>query len=183
MSKILEETVRFTENSFTQFLETFDIPLFDIGFIGIDVNREVKVVRHKFICLRAHLKNIESFNNENVWLLNRNCFTINDVVDNVAINRSFHIKCATFQITKECQQGLCVVALGETFTVHNSAIFKNRIRKQETIGGDEVNTWVLWPARKQRLQDSGEGTFTYGHTAGNPNDIRNFWRHRTKERC
>jgi hypothetical protein len=54
---------------------------------------------------------------------------------------------------------------------------------KESIGSDQLNTWVLWPASKQGLQNAGRSTFPNRNTARDANDVGHLWSNGTQEGC
>ena len=68
-------------------MKTLDVPVADHGLIRIDVDGEVEVVGNEFIRVDTDLQNVQPFENENVGLTYCNLLTLDDVVDNVAIDR------------------------------------------------------------------------------------------------
>nr|GFD56635.1 hypothetical protein [Tanacetum cinerariifolium] len=52
---------------------------------------------------------------------------------------------------------------------------------QKAVGGHQIDPRMIRPARHQRLQDAGKGTFAHRHTARNCHDIGLFFRRTPEE--
>src|SRR5437879_3011629 len=79
------------ENSFPQREEPIDIPLFDVLFIGVDVNRKIEEVGNesprRSLTAVAGLQDVQTFDDNDVRLANGLHYTGNDVVPLVRIDR------------------------------------------------------------------------------------------------
>ena len=146
---------------------------------------EAPVYTHEFsgvITWGTNLQDIESLKDQDVWLAHLGRLALNDVIHNVTVNGSFHCGLSAFEIPQKLQKCPCVVALGETFTVHQIAFFENMIGIEESIGRDEINFGVIGPARQKRLQNTRESTFADSDGASHANHIRHLGRQRP-EKC
>jgi hypothetical protein len=126
-----------------------------------------------FTRLSGRLQYIQSFENENVWLVNHLFHVGNDVVTKMRVNRGRNVGGASFNFGKEPQQAALIVALGKTFPVHETAFRKNAIRLQEPVSGDQVYLGMIGPAGEASPQHARKCALSYRHAAGDANDVRN----------
>ena len=114
------------------------------------------------------------------WLTST-VFALDDVVDDVAVHRRVGGGRAALQLPQELQQPSGVIALRESLAVHQIPLVEHLVRKQESVGGHEIDLRMVGPARQQRLQDAGERALANRHTAGDADDVRNLRRRRAEE--
>jgi hypothetical protein len=83
--------------------EPVDIPILDVGFVSVDVNREVEVVRDELAESFSRLQHIESFEDHDVGLTCDDALVVDDVIDDVAVDRSGHFGPAALDVAKHTQ--------------------------------------------------------------------------------
>jgi hypothetical protein len=76
----------------------------------------------------------------------------------------------------EPEKGLAVVALGKPLSIHETTLFEDRVRVEESICRDQVHPRVMRPASQKRLENTGNRRFPDGHRARHPDDERLWMR-------
>ena len=56
--EVLKKTVWVLKDRLTQSLKALNKPILNVGFYGIYLNREIKIVRHEVVRCRANLQHI-----------------------------------------------------------------------------------------------------------------------------
>ena len=78
-----EEGVRILEHRRPQRKEPLDVPLFDVGLVGVDVDREVEVVADELRRSAAGLQHVEALDDHDVRAAYDDLLVGHDVVDDV----------------------------------------------------------------------------------------------------
>gem|GEM_PF-6916316 len=147
LGEAFEETPRIVEGGVPQHHETLQEPAFDIGLVGIHVDREIEEIAHRGAraAVRVHagrLQHVEALDYQDVGALYHRPLVRDDVVDDVAVDGGRHPGLPGFHVDHELQQRPAVVGLGKTLAVHQAPFLQLRRRQQETVGGDQVNLRV-----------------------------------------
>ncbi|SLH43744.1 Uncharacterised protein [Mycobacteroides abscessus subsp. abscessus] len=160
---MVEVRVGIGERGLAQREKALHIPLLDVFDTRVDIDGEVEQIRdHQ---PRTGLQHIESLDDENVGLADTVQLARHDVVGDVRIDRCAHLLGAGFHLGDEPQQFAAVVALRESFAVHDAAAGEFGGGIEESIRCDQIHTRMVLPAREQGLQHARGGRFADRHTA------------------
>ena len=154
--------------------EALEVPALEVVRVGVDVDREVEVVRHeglRRVGVGARLEHVEALDDDDVRGPERDPLAWHDVVALVRIDRALHADPAGLDVGHEGQQAPRVVALREALAVHETAGLERHVGQQETIGGDEVDARAVGPARQQLAQQAGGGALADRDAAGDADDV------------
>src|SRR6185295_16651907 len=150
--------------------EPVDVPLLDVLDAGVDVHGEIEQVRHHQ--RRTRLQHVEALKNKNVGMFDDLLFARNDVVEQMRVNRCADLVGARLDGRHEPHQRAPVVALRETFAVHQVSTRQLGVRVQEAVGGDQVDLRVVPESRQKRLQHTGGGGLAHGDASCDADDER-----------
>ena len=105
----------------------------------------------------AHLQNIDALENQDVGPVDLDIFVGDDVVGQVGIARSPHIRLAGLDLRQEAQQRPDVVAFGKALLVHQIFAPQIGVGMQETVGCHQVDLGTAGPTGQQLFQHPGRG--------------------------
>ena len=182
MGEPVEEAALVLEDRVAEGEEALDVPLLDVVFFGVDVDREVEVVADELGRLVADLQDVETLEDHDVRLADHVLLARDDVVDDVAVDGRPDLGLAALHPREERQQPARVVALGEALAVHDAAVPEHGVRVEEAVGGDEVDLRVVGPPLEEGLEDAGERALADGDAAGDADHVRHLGRERAEER-
>src|SRR5215467_4615212 len=168
-----------TESRSAQGQEAVFIPGLENIFVGIEINREIEKVRHewnRFPILRhaAGLQHIQALYDEDVWSVDFNRLVGHHVIDEVRIDWCARRPPPGLYIRKKTQQRRQIITFRKSFLFHQAFAFKNCVRIEKSIGGDEVDLRHIRPARQQSLQDARRGRLANRYRTGDADDIRHL---------
>nr|GEZ30648.1 hypothetical protein [Tanacetum cinerariifolium] len=159
-----------------QHQETLDVPPLNVALGSVQVNREIKEVRHDAARLLAivarGLQNIEPFENKDVRLTDLEELVGHDVVTDVGIHRRADFRRARLEVREKLDHALAIVAFRKALAVHDAVGHKPGIGVQKTVGGDQIDPWMIRPARHQGLQHPGKRALAHRDAAGHRHYIR-----------
>ena len=70
------------------------------------------------------------------------------------------------RLLEEAHEAADVVALREALALHQAALLQHLVGKEKSVGGDQVDRWMVGPLFEQRLQDASERALAHRDAAG-----------------
>ena len=158
----MEKRTWILECSLSEPHEALDIPLPQQFLVRIEIDGEVKEIRHEsdgstIFCQAAWLQDIQPLKNQDVWSVNGDAFARKHVIRQVRVNRGFDIALSGFDCGEKPYNGRRVVAFGKSLTLHQAQSAQLGIWQQKTVGCNQLNLGCVGPARQQRLEHTRRG--------------------------
>ncbi len=94
-----------------------------------------------------------------------------DVVDQMRIDRRADGRFPALMSARKLNRAVEVVTLRKALALHQPVPFEHRVRKQEAVGGDEIDLRDIGPAGEQGLQHARGGRLADRHRAADADDV------------
>ena len=181
-----EVGLRVAERGLAEPEEAGDVPVPDVGGLGVDVHREVEEVADReagaaVVADPGRLEDVEPLDDHDVRVLDVHLLVRDDVVGEVVVDRRRDLVLAGLDVDDEPEQRPAVVGLGEALALEQPAPLQLGVRVEEAVGGDQGDVRVLGPVRQQVLEHARGGGLADRDRAGEADDERRAWGRRLVE--
>ena len=86
------------------------------------------------------------------------------------VDRRLDLRLARLHVGQEVEEPRQVVALGEAFARHQSALFEHGVGEEKAVGRHERDPRMALPAREERLEHARRRAFSRRHAPGQADD-------------
>ena len=113
------------------------------------------------------LQHVDSFDDQNIRLIDHVELVRNDVINLVRINGCFGND-AVFHVVDEFNQTRHVIAFRKAFPAHDALLFQDSIREDETVSRNQLNLFVRIDLGQKRFEQTRRRALANGNWARNP---------------
>ena len=174
---VVEVGFRFPERGVPQPQEAIDVPLLQVVFLRLHVNREIDEIGDEDAGRRvagqvmAGLQDVQPLQDDDVRLRDRLFDARHDIVDQVPVHRNGNRFAARFHVRHRLHQPPQIIAFRKSLPLHEPPFLQDPVGKQESVRRDQVYPWVIRPPAEQGLQDPGRRAFTHRDAAADADDV------------
>src|SRR5882724_13439722 len=132
--------------------KAFEVPHFEVGFISVNVDREIEEVGDHGGRRVSCMKDVETLEDENIGVPDYLRLIGHDVVGVVRIHRCRNIMFASFEGSQKPHHAAQIIALRKSLASHQPPFLQDPSGVQEPIGGDKLYLWMIRPSGEDGAQ-------------------------------